>query len=253
VLAAPDRGSWALRAVGVIYWRAVRINRYLLVGFVVMCSSLAAGGGHLIATSVPPSEPTVDTTEESLPPPTEPALRLELLEMAALDQAVRTGIAPPGDDRTADELFAIWDAVDAANSARMAEILDEYGWPGFRLVGRDGASAAWLLIQHADLTPDLQERGLLLMTVAVEEGDADSGDWAYLVDRVLVANGEPQVYGTQWELTEAGEWTPRTPIEDEANVDARRASVGLGTLDDYLAELDAAFDEPLETTAASSP
>lgn len=167
-------------------------------------------------------------------------LRDELLEMLVQDQAVRTGEAPPGDDRTPDELAADWDETDRRNNARMAEVLDEHGWPGWRLVGSDGAFAAWVLVQHADLDLPLQERGLALMTTAVEQGDADPSDHAYLIDRVRVAKGEPQVYGTQWGSNDAGDIAPRTPIEDEAQVDVRRARVGLKTIDEYLKELAAA-------------
>ncbi|WP_433003673.1 hypothetical protein [Kribbella sp. CA-294648] len=35
----------------------------------------------------------------------------------------------------------------------------------------------------------------------------------------------------------------RTPIEDEAMVDVRRAAVGLGTIDAYLKDLAKAFGE----------
>jgi len=94
--------------------------------------------GFADAATRPIDSTASTTTDEPIPDPAEPELRAELIEMAAMDQAVRTGIAPLGDDRTADELFALWDQVDAANSSRMEEVLDEYGWPGFRLVGRDG-------------------------------------------------------------------------------------------------------------------
>jgi hypothetical protein len=40
-----------------------------------------------------------------------------------------------------------------------------------------------------------------------------------------------------------GTITPRTPIEDEANVDARRAEAGLGTLDAYYEEIWTAVEE----------
>ena len=160
--------------------------------------------------------------------------------MLVLDQAVRTGVAPPGDDRTPDELAAAWDETDRVHNARMAEILDQFGWPGWRLVGGDGAFAAWVLIQHADLDLPLQKRGLELMQAAVDAAKADPSDLAYLIDRVRVAEGEPQIYGTQWGSDANGEPEPRTPIEDEAMVDLRRAAVGLGTIEDYLDEL-AAF------------
>lgn len=203
------------------------------------------------ATSPAPAAPAPTTSVSPLPapdpvtidkPPTtspveEPALRAELLAMLEQDQAVRTGVAPPGDPRTPDELAADWDETDRRNSARMAEVLDAHGWPGWRLVGSDGAFAAFVLVQHADLDLPLQQRGLDLLTAAVREDDADPSDLAYLVDRVRVATDQPQVYGTQWGSDESGAPAPRTPIEDPAQVDIRRAAVGLGTLANYLDEL----------------
>ena len=156
-------------------------------------------------------------------------LRDELLAMMAEDQAVRTGVAPPGDDRTPEELAAAWDSVDAANARRMYDVLDEFGWPGWSLVGEDGALAAWVLIQHADLHLDLQKRGLALLEAAVAADDASPGDLAYLVDRVRVAEGLPQVYGTQVGAPdEDGNPTPRTPIEDPENVSRGAGSTCAG-------------------------
>jgi hypothetical protein len=68
------------------------------------------------------------------------------------------------------------------------------------------------------------------------EPDALSGqDYALLLDRVLVGEGKPQVYGTQAKRFEA--WKGREPvlepIEDEGNVDKRRAEVGLPPLSEY--------------------
>ncbi len=97
---------------------------------------------------------------------------------------------------------------------------------------------------------ELQARGLVFMTTAVEAGD--SSEWAYLVDRVRVGNDEPQLYGTQWRLDENGEWTPATPIENEDEVDQRRSDVGLGTLDEYRLELQAAYEMPDESAPAST-
>ncbi len=221
-------------------------------GAVGGCSTRSPEQRPTMSPSVTPSEtPTVtlSATRAPAPPPVavdkpptgapveEPALREELLAMLVQDQAVRTGVAPAGDPRTPDELAAAWDETDRTNNARMTQVLAEHGWPGWRLVGSDGAFAAWVLVQHADLDLPLQERGLELMGRAVEAGDADPSDHAYLVDRVRVAKGEPQVYGTQWGSDAAGNPEPRTPIEDASMVDVRRASVGLGTLDDYLEEL----------------
>ncbi|WP_299049759.1 DUF6624 domain-containing protein [uncultured Nocardioides sp.] len=183
---------------------------------------------------VPPSHSVGSAADAE--PDVEPdvELREDLLRRAALDQAVRGG--PPPDGMTADEVPRI-DEVDASNQARIAEVLDEHGWPGWSLVGRRGSTAAWTIVQHADLDPELQRRGLELLQAAVEAGDASEGDLAYLTDRVRVADGEPQLYGTQWSLTRSGRWIPRTPIEDRADVDERRESAGLDPLAEYVAEL----------------
>lgn len=159
--------------------------------------------------------------------PADPRLRAELLEMLRQDQEIRTLDASQED----------WDRVEMSNTERMREILDSHGWPGYALVGEDGARAAWALVQHADRDLDLQRRGLAMMTAAVEKGDADPSELAYLVDRVRVAERRPQVYGTQWETDPQGNWKPRTPIEDEARVDERRAEAGMKPLREYLEEL----------------
>jgi hypothetical protein len=146
------------------------------------------------------------------------ALRSELLEMKQADQAFR--------QRMHDEYEA-----EAARTARIREIVAAHGWPGRSLVGDDGASAAWLLVQHVDDDPEFQDRALELMQAAVDAGDADAGELAYLTDRVRVAQGRTQVYGTQF-----GRTGPQ-PIEDPDRLDERRASVGLEPFADYAARL----------------
>jgi hypothetical protein len=65
----------------------------------------------------------------------------------------------------------------------------------------------------------------------VRQGEVESADFAYLTDRVLVAQSKPQLYGTQFVLLD-GKWQPKR-ILDEAHVDRRRRSVGLGSMADY--------------------
>jgi hypothetical protein len=144
------------------------------------------------------------------------ALRAELLELRDADQAFRAHM---------NELME----EEHARTRRIREIISAHGWPGRSLVGEDGASAAWLLAQHADDDPEFQQRALELMRAAVDAGDADAGELAYLTDRVLVAQGKPQLYGTQFGVS-----GPQ-PIEDEAHLDERRAAVGLEPFADYAA------------------
>lgn len=86
--------------------------------------------------------------------------------------------------------------VHRANNARMNAILDEHGWPGHSLAGENGAEAAWLIVQHAILDPELQPRALALLEQAVKDGEAPARHHAMLTDRVLMEAGEPQIYGS---------------------------------------------------------
>ena len=61
---------------------------------------------------------------------------------------------------------------------------------------------------------------------------------AMLTDRVLLAEGKHQIYGTQFVIRD-GEWVPLR-LEDEENVDDRRAEVGLPPLAEYKAMIEAA-------------
>jgi hypothetical protein len=131
-----------------------------------------------------------------------------------------------GDERLRAELLALATrAGDPDSSERLWAMLDDLeGWPGERLVGEDGARAAWLVAQLGDR--GLQERALEHLEVAVDCGDAPPAHYACLLDRVRMATGKSQVYGSQVVIGADGDLTP-WPIEDPALVDERRARVGL--------------------------
>lgn len=175
---------------------------------------LAALGGCSSNDGTPASRATFDQ-----------GLHDELVQMQADDQAEMTG---RGEDPT---------TTFASRQARLSEILDEHGWPGWDLVGRKGSTAAWVVVQHADLDLELQARALGLLEEAVGAGQASPGDLAYLTDRVAAARGEKQTYGTQIRC-DGGRAVPATPIADEAGVEERRTEAGLDPLDDYIAEME---------------
>jgi hypothetical protein len=148
------------------------------------------------------------------------ALRTELLARAGRDQAARESLGREHDMRQTQQTV---EPVDRANAARLREILAEHGWPGHHLVGVEAAHATWLLVQHAP--PDLREECLPLLEDAVSRDDASRRDLAYLMDRVLMFRGQPQVYGTQY-LEKDGIltlWTAQEP----GGLDQWRAALGL--------------------------
>src|SRR5947209_9236632 len=82
-----------------------------------------------------------------------PALRAELLAMAAEDRRVWAELAADGS--LFDGYHPRMAEVHRRNAARLTETLDRHGWPGRDLVGADGAAAAWLVLQHAIGDPPL--------------------------------------------------------------------------------------------------
>jgi hypothetical protein len=159
-----------------------------------------------------------------------PALRAELLERVDKDQAIRRELIDKGVDRSNEDVVARGRAIDADNLERLKAIVAEYGWPGPALVGKDGTEAAFLLLQHADLP--FQKQMLPLVEAAYRGQQLSGQNYALLTDRVLVREGRKQRYGTQFQIKER-DLIP-DPIEDDAAVDERRASVGLPPLADYL-------------------
>ena len=171
--------------------------------------------------------------EASNPPIKEPALRRELLKRVEQDQAIRNALISKGVKNPDQAILARMQAIDTANTERMRAIVNRYGWPGPELVGRDGAEAAFLLVQHADHA--FMKEMLPLVEKAYRGGEVSGQSYALLLDRVLVGEGKPQVYGTQAKRFEEwkGQEPALAPIEDEANVDKRRAEVGLPPLSEY--------------------
>lgn len=165
----------------------------------------------------------------------DPALQAELVRMGAADQQTRrpggsqNGVRAPLDSAAA----VAQREADLANLRRLDEIVARHGWPGVSLVGEEGSRAAFLVLQHGDI--DTQERYLPLVKQAAANREIAPGLAAMLEDRVLMQRGREQVYGTQLRVDPATGQMSLWPVRDEASVDQRRASVGLDTLAEYLA------------------
>jgi hypothetical protein len=154
-------------------------------------------------------------------------LRDELLRRAEVDQQARRACdLTPDEQAIVDRLTE----VDRDNTRWLGELAEQRRWPTHSLVGEEAGMSAWLLAQHADEHPALQRRCLDLMCAA-PAGEVTPMYVAYLTDRVLLAEGESQVYGTQMTLVD-GECQPRD-LRDPETVDKRRAVAGLCTMAEY--------------------
>jgi uncharacterized protein DUF6624 len=136
---------------------------------------------------------------------------------------------PPADPAYRDAYAQVRD-VSRANAVWFAGVLAESGWPRQSVVGEDAAEAAWVIAQHTDHDIGMQSECLRHMQGAVNDGEASAKRLAYLEDRVRLAQGRPQLYGTQEVRSPSGNWELR-PVEDPEHLNDRRVAAGLPPLD----------------------
>lgn len=160
-------------------------------------------------------------------------LKCELEAIYESDQGSRRAIGPlqqrygPRSPQL-DSLFGKMQAQDRQNETRVQAIIEQYGWPGASLVGRTGSMAALLVIQHSNLTTI--QKFLPLIREETAKGGLARQNLALMEDRVLIFQDQPQVYGSQVRTNTATGKAEFFPIQDEARVDERRATMGLEPL-----------------------
>lgn len=160
------------------------------------------------------------------------ALRSELQKIHEDDQKYRA-VSNPHTPGSAEHRAFIEASIrtDSLNLVKIEEILQVYGYPGKSKVGEIEGSTAWLVIQHAPLEKQLQY--FPIIEEAAQKGELSKSNWALLLDRIRMRQGQPQVYGSQIVRDQDnGQWKLHT-IEDEVNVNKRRTEVGLEPLEDY--------------------
>ncbi|MEX2284140.1 MAG: DUF6624 domain-containing protein [Gemmatimonadota bacterium] len=158
------------------------------------------------------------------------SLRRVLLDLRERDQAARVEFAA----RATDTLYIrTLMARDSALSAQMTVILDRFGLPTRAMVGAKGSDAALLIVQHS---ASLQAR-VFQLARAAQPGQISAERLAMLEDRVLVQQGKPQRYGTQFSLAPDGRFA-FAPTSDTTSLDALRIAAGMPPLAQYVCLLE---------------
>ena len=156
------------------------------------------------------------------------SLQKEILAMRDLDQKAREECVNSNFDT---ENLKKVETIDKLHQVKLEEMIQAYGWPGYKLVGKDGSEAMWLLVQHV---PDIefQKKCLELLVSAVKKGDANPANLAYLQDRILVKEGKKQIYGTQWNEKQGKHFIYH--MHEPSKVNERRMAVGLCSIEDSI-------------------
>lgn len=157
-------------------------------------------------------------------------LKEQIVSMRNKDLEMREGLLKKGVlyDGYDEEM----EALHNRNAEELKKIIDEYGWPGKSLVGKEGANAAFCIAQHAISKPVLQRQFLVELKKAVANCEATPNQEACLEDRILFNEGKPCKYGMLFDWDDDGNLIAN--VDDEALVNERRAKLGLSTLSEAL-------------------
>lgn len=213
-----------------------RIAPIALSASVVLFVCVSQPGCKRRAAAPPATDAAVRVPPRSVPADEVAAMRAKLSKMVAADQHARRNRLPSA-------------AIDQENTAALKEIVRRYVWPTISVFGRGADRDAWLLAQHADHDRAFQKQVLAILESLTATGETAASNYAYLHDRVAVAEAEivvdggrvtpardaawprRQRYGTQGACV-GTRWEPY-PLEDPARVDELRKSVGLGPIEEY--------------------
>lgn len=144
------------------------------------------------------------------------------------------------DVKPVDSAVARYQRAIHSNFPLVKAIFDQYGYPGYSLIGKEASDQYFLLVQHSDFEPAFQQQVLRSMKTEVFHKNASGSQYAFLTDRVEINAGRPQVYGTQVIM---GLQTQIKPCRDTANLDKRRLKVGLEPIHEYLERCNQVFRE----------
>ena len=219
-----------------------RLTIAAMVRLAVLTAAAVSALSGLPGCAAPPRHGTNDLSW--------PDVAAELLAMRDADQKVRLQLMEGGPDTAANPaLVEQMRSLDRKHTRRLKALVAELGWPRRSQVGDEAAAAAWLLAQHADRDPAFQAHVLDLLAPLVESGEVARPDFALLSDRVRVAQGRPQLYGSQYlsiQIKDVWYYGPSTPIEYPEHLDERRAQMGLGPQAEYDALLRTMYKIPAD-------
>ena len=118
---------------------------------------------------------------------------------------------------------------DRDNLDLVMNILKDCGMP----TTKQDVVSVFLVIQHSNI--EIMEQLFSQFQEAVMNGLLEPKTLALMEDRILLHRTGKQKYGTQYQRTSLG--VTILPVSDSLNVDIRRAKIGLGTLREYLYDL----------------
>ena len=171
-------------------------------------------------------------------------LRKELATINKDDQSLRAKLS----DKTIsqnekDNLWTKINALDIINLKKVEKIFAKHGYPGKSKIGNKYSGTAWLVIQHSNI--ETMTKYYKLIEEAALKSELRKSSYALFVDRYRMWRGEKQLYGSQVKNENGGSLYFH-PIEDEENVNKRRAEMGLGPIEEYAKQFGIDYKLPIK-------
>jgi len=113
---------------------------------------------------------------------------------------------------------------DSELFSELDAFLNRFGYPSVKTTG-ESSSIPFFIISYS--TTGLREKYLELFQEAVTRGDLEAKTLAFYIDKLKIAKGEQQVYGTQFYLDQKTKKIMHYPSIDPDNLEKRRTAVGL--------------------------
>lgn len=175
------------------------------------------------------SGPPIDLNERFLR-----MYRLDQQSRAALNTVDLSTLSPAERRQARAAMWKVIGEIDKANQQTLLETLPPEGWFYRSRYGEGVAQTAFLITQHSDAT--LWRRFLPVLESLVAIGEVDGESYGLMFDRLAVAEGRPQRFGTQVVCVDGKQVVDWSNIEDPDNVEKRRHNIGFTTtLSEYQA------------------
>lgn len=116
---------------------------------------------------------------------------------------------------------------DSLSFNNITHLIDIYGYPSKEIAG-ESASIPFYILSFAPLV--VKEKYMNEFILAADRGNISWKSLAYFIDKVKVAKGEKQVYGTSGTYDKDYNYT-MYPVIDPENLNKRRVGVGLESME----------------------
>ena len=162
--------------------------------------------------------------------PADADLKTRFASVYVLDQhprmrmgdVMKSGLSADEKSKALDEVRRFMAEQDPKNLRVVLEHLPPEGWYLRSRYGVEVATTAFHVVQHSDL--ETWRRFVPVLEPLVATGDVEGSAYALMYDRMALAEGKPQRYGSQV-TCENGQWVTMH-LENPDAVDERRREMG---------------------------